>query len=278
MSACEYGLLLQVAIPTSSPALVDEQQVLPDSQKLASLVPAEVSVDDCEKVSVGSNLSESPEPAKKRSRKATAAEKAERGPLIAKPPELPANMYRDAMSNTSAYVTQGAVEPSLSDQRNLRKQLDEAARLEAEQKKQEAHDKKQKDAARAIEKAEKKLEIARAKAAKLVEKENSKGKAKRRLDKEFLKLADPHKGETPEAPPASPEQPKPKRKARAKAATITSPNIKLSPKAKAFAAGSSSKPSPKKDPRLNRAQAALQLLRDVKLPDLKLPTNDFSKK
>lgn len=123
-----------------------------------------------------------------------------------------------------------------------------------------------------MEKARKKLEAAQAKAAQ-VEQESSVGSrrrgVKRKLDLELFAVSEQ------KAPPPSPE-PAPKKQAQKARQSKTSPKpaVKLSPKARDFAV----KHTPKKDVRQDRAIAALKLLRENSLKDLKLPSEDFSRK
>ena len=245
-----HAWILQEAGPMSAIAIAESQDV------------AEGTVD-----AASTETQKSPgEPPKKKARKPETRE-----PLISKPPELPANMLETAKIEGDTFAENGSVELNQHDQKNVKKALD----AEVEKQKKEAMVKKQQEAEQAIEKAKKKLEAAQAKAAKLSEKVEISGKgrkqAKRNLDKELTSAS----GNTGESA-LSPVKPKRGRKKVEQASpNVKSPSVKLSPKAKAFA---SPLKSPKKVPRQNRAESSLQLLRDLNLPDLKLPTENFTKK
>lgn len=208
-------------------------------------------------------------------RKRTKKQQQEKSALIQKPPALPPSVAQAAQEALiEEKGKEGSIELNVEDQRLLKRKLDQEAQEKAETKKEEAHTKKTEAAAKALAKAEKKLEQAKAKSAAL--KEKLVGGVKRKLDNAFANVDD--KG----GPPASP--PKPAAKTRARKTTKQSPNVKLSPKAKAFAANTASAASGSRSPlkdgnrREQVANKSLQLLRGLNLPGLELPPDNFSKK
>lgn len=207
-------------------------------------------------------------------RKRAKMQQQQKSALIQKPPALPPSVAQAAQQALDQVKGQNeSLELNVEDQRLLKRKLDQEAQEKAEAKKEEAHTKKETAAAKALAKAEKKLEQAKAKSAAL--KEKLVGGVKRRLDHAFATVDD--KG----GPPASP--PKPAAKTRARKAQKTSPNVKLSSKAKAFAASTASGTrSPLKVGNGNRreqvANQSLLVLRGLNLPGLELPPDNFSKK
>ena len=197
--------------------------------------------------------------------------------LIQKAPVLPPSLAQTAQQALEEVKGQeGTLGLNLEDQRGLKRKLDQEAQEKADAKKEETMNKKQAAAAKALEKAEHKLAQAKAKSEAL--KGKLVGGVKRRLDNAFAAVDD--KG----GPPPSP--PKAAAKARTRKATKKSPNVKvsLSPKAAAFAANTAASAAGSRSPpkegnrRQQVAEHSLKQLRDLNLPGLELPGENFSKK
>lgn len=165
------------------------------------------------------------------------------------------------------------IEVNIEEQRRLKKQKDDEAKELAKTKKEEAARKKEEAAAKALAIAERKLQRAQAKAEAIRSKQA--GSTKRKLEPELEKVKD-----AKENTAISPVKPKAKASRRKK----TTPNtkqlgVKLSPKAKAFALSNS---SPSKgsgtDKRAGVAASSLKMLRELNLPNLELPSENFSRK
>ena len=221
-------------------------------------------------------------PAHKRRKKA--AERKE--PLIANPPSIPGEVLAACKSQMEqALADRESVGTNVESQRDLKKRLEEEEKEKKDEKKEVAQRKKQTAAEKAVEKAQEKLAKAQAKAQAMAEKNKNKGKrTKRALDSDFQAVADSVEthgaaGSTNHEPPGpAPEvmaSPNPKKRPRRKA--TASPNIKLSPKAKQFAA-CSAMASKTAAGRANKAKDNLNLLRDLNIPDLHVPTGEFAKK
>ena len=191
---------------------------------------------------------------------------------FAKPADMPMEVEEAAKEQVEQHKTAGkGVDVSVTEQRGLKKQIEEEQKEKAEKKKHEAENKKKEAAQVALMKAEAKLAKAQAKA-KALEDKKHKVPLKRKLDAQFAGVADDDK----ENPPVSP--PKPKR-SRAKKTPNTKKKqqqgkVVLSPKAKAFAVAASSKGPTSRE---HKAQIALGKLRDLNLSGLELPDETFSK-
>eukprot|EP00435_Cladocopium_sp_Y103_P052313 s1851_g16.t1 len=184
--------------------------------------------------------------------------------LISNPPKLSPNLEKVAHEVSKPLASDGGtVDVNLEDQRSLKKKLEDEAKEEALEKKQLAMEKKQKAALQAVAKAQKKLQAAQAKAAQLQNSPRRRG-TKRNLQSEFQAAAaskDPAEAESP---------------ARS-GKTSKRQHPKLSPKAKAFAANSTS-PTKAASARKDKATESLATLRSLQLVDLPLPSEDFNKK
>lgn len=150
-------------------------------------------------------------------------------------------------------------------QRLLKQKLDQEEKEKKAQAKEEADQKKQSAAEKALKKAQEKFEKAQAKALAIQKRLDNKG-CKRKLDPKFAEVDDKKEE------PASPEDRK-KRTRNPKAKS--KPSVALSPKAKAFANSSCSNQG---DKGTSKAQQALQTLRNLNIPDLNLPGDDFNRK
>ena len=196
--------------------------------------------------------------------------------LIEEPPQLPpavAEAAKRQKTEVQAKSGTGSVEVSTEAQRNLKRKLEEDAKQLAEEKQNQAEAKKQAAADLALQKAQLKLEKAQAKAKALQDKMEKASKVKRKLDSELAAVADPESVQPPVSPPKKGR--KPKSKASPNNKNKRDQVVKLSPKAKQFAA-STSRPSESGEG--TKSQLALQKLRDLDLPDLKLPLDPFCKK
>ena len=185
--------------------------------------------------------------------------------LISDPPKLPDAALKLAKQQAQEVATEGKIELSTDEQRELKKQKEVQARELAEKKKQNALDKKKDAAAKALEKAEQKLKAAQEKAEQIST--GARKPVKRKLEKELNLACEAGAS----APPSSPRAYDSKTSRRR-----PSKHVKLSPKAKKFAAATS--PSKVATASQNKAVVALKLLRDTKLPYLSLPGENFSKK
>ena len=198
------------------------------------------------------------EPAKKSRRK----NGGERTDLIANPPKLPPHVQDLAEKQSERAAG------DLEAQQQLRKELDEKQKAEALKKKTDAEDKQKRAVEQAVAKAEQKLAKAKAKAAALQNKLDGKQKVRRNLAGEFAAVKEDKA--SPKPSPKKPAQAKQKAKPR-------NPNVKLSPKAKKFARkavtpkAATPEPSNKSNKAMEKALAALETLRDLKLDDLPLP-------
>lgn len=194
---------------------------------------------------------------------------------FAKPASMPMEVKNAAKEQVEQHTGLGstAVEVSITDQRALKRQLEEDEKVKAEKKKHDAENKKKEAAKVALMKAEAKLAKAQAKAKALDEKAQG-VRAKRKLDGEFAKVSDDKEG-PPVSPPKAPKRSRGKKTPNTKKKTAEA-KVVLSPKAKAFAAaapkGSSSSLS-----REAKAKAALAKLRDLNLCGLELPAETFNK-
>jgi hypothetical protein len=182
------------------------------------------------------------------------------------------------IGNPPVLASQPAVEGPLTADVDAQRALKKKMKQEAENKKEEAEMKKREASQKAIEKAQAKLNIALAKAKVLEEKPTKNKRLKRRLGAEFDAAAD-NSGAAPSAssdhsmkanPPSSP-CPKPRAPKKPK-------SVKLSPKAKTFAAKATSPNKKTMNASMEKALAALQTLRDLHLDDLPLPDGPSSKK
>jgi len=174
--------------------------------------------------------------------------------LIPNPPELPPALAQLAVPTGSEIP-----KSDLDGQSKLKKQLEQEEKEQAAKKKQDAADKRAKAAADAVAKMEKKLELAKAKAAAI---QNKSQPVRRKLDAQFANVQENKQG-----PPVSPEHSKRKR-----------PNIKLTPKAKEFALkaatpkqGKGNSPKDAKARSMDKACSALETLRGLELTDMTLP-------
>lgn len=231
--------------PDNQLGLEESQAVSPEPSRVTGLVQIE------QPPAPSPSVAEPPSP------KPRAQKSRKDGPLIAAPPVLAPHVSAAA----EARIGKGSVESNLEDQRELKKALDQEAKDQAEEKKRHAVEKKMKKCEDAIEKAKAKLEKAVAKA-KAASKPKGKG-TKRKLDSEFAAVAD-----VDTQPAASPEKVK---------------SIKLSPKAKAFAAAAQSSPGKKgakkrADNRASRAVNNLEYLRTLDVADMRIPPPPFAKK
>ncbi len=184
--------------------------------------------------------------------------------LIERPPALPPHVKSEAEKQAES------VAGSVEEHQRLRKELDEQQKAEALKKKQDAENKQKQAVETALAKAEQKLAKAKAKAAALQNKLDNKGnkRIRRSLEGEFAEVKD-----NKASPKPSPKKPAPKR-SRAKKAPGS--NVKLSPKAKRFAAKAATPKAATPDqPKINKAMekalAALETLRGLELDDLPLP-------
>ena len=161
---------------------------------------------------------------------------------------------------------------NLEHQRDLKRRVEQEAKLKLEEKKQKTMEKQQEASQVAVEKAKAKLQKALAKAEALAKKDP----VRRRLDPSFQNVAGASAG-VPE-PPASPPAKAPSTRAKNADALV-----KLSPKASQFA--KASVPSPghvrkqRSDSRMRIAMDQFAHLRVLALPDLELPSGEtFDKK
>lgn len=225
----------------------------------------------------------SPQPKEKTHKRARkAAEQKE--PLIPNPPRVPEQVVAacEIAKSQALAKAKGEVLTSVESQRLLKKRLEQEEQDKKDEAKQEVQKKKQ-TAADKVEKLEAKLAKAQAKAKAIGEKKG-KGKGGRRSVKRNLNTAFEAAAELPAAegaaaPAAAPvvASPKPKRKSRSKEAVDGV--VKLSPKAKSFAASTRSPMASKTSAgRANKAKQSLETLRGLEIPDLVLPNADFSKK
>lgn len=252
--------LLSIPLPVQAPVdgpMATAEPVGPgpavslSSQDAVIDTPAEV----CDLVGDASSQQAQP-PTPKRRRLTQMKDK---GELIPNPPVLAPHVVAAAKS----VVSPEGVEGNLSTQRGLKKTLEQEAKDKAEQKKLEAETERVEKSQAAIAKAKAKLEKLEAKAKAI---DGRKRAVKRKLDPELASAAD----DTTQGPPPSPEIPK---------AQVKRARVKLSPRAKQFAASSGSPNAKMKpDPRATKAASNLKLLRELKLDGLVLPADTFPKK
>ena len=240
---------------SQAPDHVSEHDVVPSScTGLVEMSPADMSQHV-------NPLTPEPEEGMPKKKKA----KTTRGPLIACPPVLAPAVVTNAEKGLDVEGQKGDVEA----QRQLKKQLIAEAKAKAEQKKLETENKQKAATDLAIAKAQAKLEKAIAKAEALDKEKKGKGGkgdkgVARKLDPAFA-AAQSSQLQPPEAASPPPKPPRSKHR---------SAPVKLSPKAKEFACKSGTASAS----RMNIALDSMKVLRELKLADLVLPDQSFSKK
>ncbi len=186
-------------------------------------------------------------------------------------PEEIAELATKALDKAKA--PDGTITLSVSEQRGLKRLLDdqnkELLALKQREKDAKAEEKQLKDQLKA------------AKERRVQATEQKKQHTKRKLDQQFKEVAEPHEAVAAEAH-ATPEPEKkrkrvPSQKGNKEVAPLNPAQIRamVSPRARALAGVG---PQGGKDPRKEKAMAGLAILREVGISGLKLPSDDFDKK
>lgn len=203
-------------------------------------------------------------------------------PLLPNPPVVPNEVLEAAKKAKKQMAKDGQVDTDLDAQRDLKRRLKQEEEDKKNDAKQAATMKQQSAAQKALEKAQKQLEKAQAKAVAVQNKMDKQKGVKRNLDSAFASVD--NKGGSAGSPN---KRTRTRKGDGRKKEEKTEPTVKLSPKARAFAAGVSPVPKPKAKAlpkaspaatRAAKARLAMQRLRDLAPPDLKLPEGDFTKK
>ena len=189
-------------------------------------------------------------------------------------PEEIAELAAKALEKTKG--PDGTITLSVSEQRDLKKHLEE------QNKELIALKQREKDAKAEEKQLKEQLKAAKDRRVKATEqKKQHTTAAKRKLDPEFKEVAGPNEAEAAEMHTTpEPEKKKPRRgrqKQNKEDAPLTPKQIRamVSPKARALAGLG---PEGGKDPRKEKAMAGLALLREAGISGLKLPSDDFDKK